>query len=429
MFKSIKSLLGLALLLSCPAIAAAQITLNDVKASPEKAAGVYYAYPTPSGKLTQAPKGFKPFYISHYGRHGSRYLLSESDYADLRKTLIRAYDANGLTPLGDSLLSSINRIWEEASGRAGQLSPLGNRQHAAIASRMGKNYPEAFSKDAEVTATSTTVMRCAHSMFAFIESLKEQYPYLVIPRESSQRNMYYMANSTRLAAEARASDQPSAIAYRKFKAAKTNPDRLVASIFKPAYAAENIDPASFMWELYWVAIDLQNMETKADLLGFFTPEELYDLYQVFNFNFYSRCGDYPLAKGAYTDDAKNLAENILAEANRYIENGKTGATLRFGHDSNITPLTALLVIDKCHPAESDPEKLASKYSGTELCPMGANLQLIFYKDKNNEVIVKALLNEEETSFGIPSSIAPYYRWTDLKPYLEQIVGLATPMLH
>lgn len=427
MNKTIKTLLCLSVMLSFTAVAGAQITLADVKASPEKAAGVYYAYPEPSGSLTPAPKGYKPFYISHYGRHGSRYLLSESDYTDLRKILLKAYDAGGLTPMGDSLLISLNRICEEAHGRAGQLSPLGNRQHAAIAARMAKIYPEAFGFDAEVSAISTTVMRCAHSMFAFIESLKEQYPHLQIPRESSQRNMYYMGNSTNNASEARASDAPAAIAYRKFKAAKTNPDRLVSSIFKPGYAVANVDPSSFMWQLYWVAIDLQNMETQANLLGLFTPEELYDLYQVFNFNFYSRCGDYPLAKGAYTNDAKNLAENILAEANRYIEGKKSGATLRFGHDSNITPLTALLGIKKCNPAESDPEVLASKYSGTELCPMAANLQLIFYKNKKNEVIVKALLNEEETSLGFPSSIAPYYRWTELEPYLEEIVGLATPM--
>ena len=41
----------------------------------------YYAYPGPRADgLTPAPKGYKPVYISHYGRHGSRYLVSKSDY-------------------------------------------------------------------------------------------------------------------------------------------------------------------------------------------------------------------------------------------------------------------------------------------------------------------------------------------------------------
>ena len=33
----------------------------------------YYAYPTPTAKYTKAPAGYKPFYLSHYGRHGSRF--------------------------------------------------------------------------------------------------------------------------------------------------------------------------------------------------------------------------------------------------------------------------------------------------------------------------------------------------------------------
>ena len=35
----------------------------------------YYAYPTPNAKYTKAPAGYKPFYLSHYGRHGSRFSL------------------------------------------------------------------------------------------------------------------------------------------------------------------------------------------------------------------------------------------------------------------------------------------------------------------------------------------------------------------
>ena len=31
--------------------------------------------------LTPAPQGKKPFYISHYGRHGSRYLSNRKGYA------------------------------------------------------------------------------------------------------------------------------------------------------------------------------------------------------------------------------------------------------------------------------------------------------------------------------------------------------------
>ena len=50
----------------------------------EQMGGVYYAYPIESGiekpQLQSAPEGYKPFYISHYGRHGSRWVTNDNRY-------------------------------------------------------------------------------------------------------------------------------------------------------------------------------------------------------------------------------------------------------------------------------------------------------------------------------------------------------------
>ena len=41
--------------------------------------GIYYAYPNVDVKeMRQTPSGYKPFYISHYGRHGSRWMTLTS---------------------------------------------------------------------------------------------------------------------------------------------------------------------------------------------------------------------------------------------------------------------------------------------------------------------------------------------------------------
>ena len=45
----------------------------EIEAMPERAAGVYFAYPTDCiDANAETPKGYEPFYASHYGRHGSR---------------------------------------------------------------------------------------------------------------------------------------------------------------------------------------------------------------------------------------------------------------------------------------------------------------------------------------------------------------------
>ena len=56
-------------------------------------------------------------------------------------------------------------------------------------------------------------------------------------------------------------------------------------------------------------------------------------------------------------------------------------------------------------------------------PMAANLQFIFYRKnpKDDDVLVKVLLNENETTLPIASDCAPYYRWKDFRDfYLKKI---------
>ena len=53
----------------------AQTSKNEVINNIFLASSNYYAYPVPTKKLTPPPVGYKPFYISHYGRHGSRYMI------------------------------------------------------------------------------------------------------------------------------------------------------------------------------------------------------------------------------------------------------------------------------------------------------------------------------------------------------------------
>ena len=44
----------------------AQATREEIFNDIATTGGVYYAYPGPSGVQTKAPKGYEPFYISHY---------------------------------------------------------------------------------------------------------------------------------------------------------------------------------------------------------------------------------------------------------------------------------------------------------------------------------------------------------------------------
>ncbi|MBR1406793.1 MAG: histidine-type phosphatase, partial [Bacteroidales bacterium] len=68
-----------ALLLSLAATA--QTSKKEILQDLGRTGASYYAYPGPrQAALTPAPEGYKPFYISHYGRHGSRYVSDNKYY-------------------------------------------------------------------------------------------------------------------------------------------------------------------------------------------------------------------------------------------------------------------------------------------------------------------------------------------------------------
>ena len=170
----------------------AQTTFEEISADLNKAGGVYLAYPKVEAKQAPAPKGYKPFYISHYGRHGSRYLLGDGDYQWIIRLMTKADAINGLTPLGKDVLQRLQLVWKETEGHGGDLTPLGVRQHQGIAERMSKNFPEVFRGKRHVSARSTVVYRCAMSMVAFGDRLKGLNPQLDINYEMSEKYMSYL---------------------------------------------------------------------------------------------------------------------------------------------------------------------------------------------------------------------------------------------
>ena len=112
-----------------------------------------------------------------------------------------------------------------------------------------------------------------------------------------------------------------------------------------------------------------------------------------------------------------LLQNILDTAVEALALGKESATLRFGHDTIIMPLAALLELDKWGTPVSDLSQLAEVYPDYKLIPMASNIQIVFYKHrKTGDVLVKFMLNERECTIPVQTDMAPYYHWNDVEKY-------------
>lgn len=399
----------------------AQTTREEMSADPCKTGGVYFAYPSVSADNTAAPKGYKPFHISHYGRHGSRYLISDNDYNWVAALLNRANDSNALTPLGVDFKSRLDSLMVETRGRGGDLSPLGRRQHRGIASRMQANYPEVFTDKSFITARSTLVPRCILSMASFCEKLKEKNPGLVIDMESSNRYMPYLCHSIPESDRFNGREGWWQEQYRKFENKNTNPERLVNSIFSdPEFVDRYVNPHDFMWGVYWLASDAQNTEGKISFYDLLTDDELFDLWQCFNARFYAQHADYVPADGVHLQNAANLLNNIIDAADQAIGLDKPSAALRFGHDGNVVPLTSLMGLEGCTARIESPDDFYKGWCDWRVTPMAANIQLIFFRNPKqpDNVLVKILHNERETKIPVETDLWPYYKWSDVKEYFK-----------
>ena len=147
--------------------AGAQTSREELLSHMELTAGNYANYPVPTGHPTPAPAGYEPFYISHYGRHGARYMTSDKTYRRLRQQLDTARTLDLLTDYGKDVRHRIKIAAADAEGRAGELTTLGARQHKAIARRMFDNYPSLMTKPLFVEANSSTSRRVMLSMANF----------------------------------------------------------------------------------------------------------------------------------------------------------------------------------------------------------------------------------------------------------------------
>ena len=399
----------------------AQTAREEIAADPAKAAGLHYAYPGPQSVQTPAPKGFKPFYISHFGRHGSRWHTDAQDYSLPLGVLEAAHVAAALTPKGEEVLGKARAMAADARNHYGELTPLGARQHQAVADRMVRSFPEAFEGAAKVTANSTQSHRVMISMFYFCNELKKRNPQLQIDLNSSRRDASFVSNRVKASGPAPYDVKAE---KEKLKRKVLQPERLMGVLFSdPAFVKERVDAQAFMWQLYYLAEMTQNNELDSlSFLDVFTADELYDCWRADNYDIYLYAAD-PRAQAVVVPSCKPMIAHILDHAQAAIDAGERGATLRFSHDSYLVPMAVTLGLEGCTGIPEDPERCDETFVDYKISPMCGNIQIVFFRNRKGEVLVKFLLNENEVGIPIASDLYPYYRWEDVRSFYRQIYQL------
>ena len=309
----------------------AQTVIDLIKANPAYASCNYNTYPdTITAVYTPAPAGKKPFYFSHYGRHGSRYISSRSGFDIPFKMVALADSLNELTPTGQRVYQEMKLVMQDTEGRWGELTGYGRKQHRNIARRMARNFPEVFHPGARVQAYSTVVPRCIESMGTALIELLQEEPTLQVSQESSQRNQWFMNYQDRELRRQQMTPQIRKV-YNEYITKYMGNTRLMELIFKnPDIVEEVVDEGQFNYYLMKMGLFQLNTHLYRNtyLLDIFQTDELYRMWQIDNALWYLQQGACKLNGGRQPYSQRHLLRRIIADADSCIRLADPGAQLR-----------------------------------------------------------------------------------------------------
>lgn len=409
-----------------------QVAIGAFSANPELSAGGLCGYFPQDTLVSEDPAGYKPFYISHIARHGSRFLTERGSTCFQAVDTLMLY-SDQLTADGLSLLEELRMMRDMTIGHYGALTELGAMEHRQICARMVRHYPEVFSGDRRigVVAYSTTSPRAVASMNAFLGELNERVPGLSVKeyetnfgkdaRSREVTGREYLVKG-KLKEKAENKKKELAEIGKRILEGMGGYDAFAARIFLnpskiPTATVENLAKMTFR------AIKTGRVTAPATMPGmgkYFTSEELYMLWApgcITWLRFVNLPGyESPLA----CEIGGGILERMVKDADRAIRScSGTAATLRFSHDTNLLPLMAAIPLEGTVLECPETEFLEYFQNYNLICP-ACNVQMVFYRAVSGPILVKFLLNEKETLIhGLPPAVGCFYDWEQVKRHIKR----------
>ena len=411
-----------AILLLVSTLAGAQQydVLDVVRSDPRKAAGMEGPHRFDAPAPTAAPKGYKPFYISHYGRHGSRYAWNSKTYTLLHQILSRAHDDGVLTPLGERFHDDFESFYKIPLLNTGDLVPLGWEQHKRIATWTYDNFPEVFRKARHVDAIVSTSPRSIVSMSSFCLALKEKNPKLDFYQSSTHAGLA-VATPTSAPASIRRKFKTDDISHIEtvahFNERFIDYDGIIGRIFTDTAYPSRFEGGrtAFVEELDALLGGYHNYEERPLFDGLLTVDQRLNLWEASNY--YS----YHVDLNARYQNIP-LLEDVIAKAEAAFNDPDRAADLRFGHDYVFEAFMCLINANGCGTVPEKASEVKYWFQSYNI-PMAATVLFVFYRNRKGDILFKVLQNETEVTLPQLSPVTgPYYRWTDFTAWAAEMMA-------
>ena len=409
-------LTSLLLALSVLSLNAQEEAVRLFTENPDRAANNMHSYEFNPIVDTKAPKGFKPFYISHYGRHGSRYEQNSTFSRAAIRGFAHLDSLDLLTETGKALYADVKAITDAHVGMEGSLTPRGAKEHQTLAKRMSDRFPDVFKKGGDVFAISSLSGRCVLSMASFCQELTQCNPKIEIRMQSARKVLDGVKPDDRqnpLRQQYPKSRPRFEQNRQQFKYNDDLRERIIPRVFT---STEGLPGTP-----HHIASNLINLYTSLPSIGhegmmgnIITDQELAARWENENLGGYTWVFEPRYDMIPILRDIIRKADNVLSGQTKRL------ADLRFGHDTCLGPLTVLMGINGADIDPEDPYEVKNCYQTWETCK-ASNLQLIFYRSKKagDPILIKCLLNGIESTLPLPSDLFPYYRWDDFKTFYTE----------
>lgn len=410
-----------------------QVALGIFTENPELSAGNLCGYFPQDTIVSEAPRGYKPFYISHIARHGSRYLgTSAAKYFHAIDTLEFYADKGMLTADGLALMEDLRIMYNMTEGHWGDLTELGAMEHRQICSRMVRHYPEVFSngKRFHVEAFSTESPRVLASMDAFISELSEMAPGIVVDTFKtswggdikSQEVVGYNHLLKDDALQKKLDNKDKEL--RQLGVAINGGTGDFHIFAERIFLEPSAIPSStvyFLARYSYKVLKTGRLTEPATMPGmgkYFTADELYALWINNGTHWLKYLNTRDFSSPIVATRGYGILDRIIKDADEAIKSGSHAvATLRFSHDTYLLPLMASIPFEGT-ALECEETDMMEHFQDFNFVRPACNVQLVFYRKKGcGPILVKFLLNEKEALiYGLAPKTGCFYDWKTVKRF-------------
>ena len=113
-----------------------------------------------------------------------------------------------------------------------------------------------------------------------------------------------------------------------------------------------------------------------------------------------------------------LISDLVEKADAAIAGNNVAATLRYGHDSTLLPFAAALGLEDFSRIHSVDNLPIDYWDNAIMIGMCSNVQIVFYRNRKNDILVKFLYNEKETTVPAlkPVYADCFYDWKSVREF-------------